>query len=123
MIIFAKMLLLLAFESSLQLGVGEVKGGNKNPRIGERKPGARGIKLPAWREPPPVGGARKRGSYGSPQTGKSARACLSTDLAGRWRSMPGAAWEKWELVFLLLLLVAASWEILKVGGGRVFEQN
>lgn len=37
--------------------------------------------------------------------------------------MPGAAWEKWELVFLLLLLVAASWEILKVGGRRVFEQN
>lgn len=56
MIIFAKMLLLLAFESSLQLGVGEVKGGNTNPRIGERKPGARGIKLPAWREPPPPRG-------------------------------------------------------------------
>lgn len=47
-------------------------------------------------------------------------ASLSTDMEGRWSSMPGATWKKRELTFLLLLLVAASWEILEVKAGRVF---
>ena len=120
MIIFSKMLFLLGFASSRQLGVGEVQGVSKNPRVGEKTRGKRNELQLA--ESPTRGregpthhlGHPRLGSQPGPEHGRG-----GTEDGDQCHGQPGG---ERELTFLLLW-VAASWNILKVGGGRVFEQN
>ena len=111
----------LSLESSLPLGVGEVLGAHENPRgwKGANK-GKVGGGAPACREPPGMEG-RRHFVHTCPvhhvdcsrlevRWGRSNRHGGKVELNARGKR---------ELTFLLLLLVAASWEMLEVRAGRV----
>lgn len=119
--IFSKMLFLLGFEFSLRRGVRECGGVNKNPgREGEKR--GKGSAAPGCREP-----------LGEMRGCALLTPALSISwTASDWEASQGlrtngeavevnarATWKSREWTFLLLLLVTASWEILKVSIGRV----